>query len=129
MKHFVGDIGKHERRGKRETADRIRDADSDGRDDGHEQQSGECFSYCWREVVAFGVMLRVLFVERCGTPNSTAVGHPAVNDVFAQAPCQEPEQHGADRCDHDGIVAELSMSFRAQHITRHRDMQAEIGPF
>ncbi len=55
---------------------------------------------------------------------------PAVNDVFEQAPRQDPEQCCADRCaDHDVVVPEPSMLFRSKVITRHRDTQAEIGSF
>ncbi len=64
VKQFVGEVREHERRGKGQTRDRGRDGDRDGREDAHEEHTSKCFSDCRGKVVAFGVMPRVLFVER-----------------------------------------------------------------
>ncbi len=130
MKHFVREVGEHERRGKGQTRERGRDGDRDGREDAHEEHASKCFSYCRRKVVAFRVMPRVLFVERRGAPNASAMSCPAVNDVFEEAPRQDTQEACADRgANHDAVFTEPNMPPRAKHITSILEVQAEFWAF
>lgn len=103
MQHFVSGVRTHEARCVRQTHDKVCQSDRDGRDEQHDHDRDGDFFPRGGEVIAFGVVARVFFAERCRTPETSAMTGETMNHVLEKAPGQGSETNCAKKSgDHHG---------------------------
>lgn len=129
MQHFVGGVRTHEARCVRQTHDQVCQSDRDGRHDQHDQERGGDFFPRGGEVIAFGVVARVFFAERCRAPETSAMTGETMNHVLEKAPGQSSETNCAKKFgDHHGWANE-QRSAAGKHNTSHSALQALTDVF